>query len=251
MVLTQVSLFTIASCLNEFGQTLDLQALIHKVGVSITFVVDGREDNYVYVSEALMAGVAAGSMESLISSPFELIKLRAQVASVSRFPRLISTAESKAVSPLIDKLLCGYSPDKVALNNSVALLSTLSAKHPNLVGALREYPWMMTGSGKAPSVCDVQKPSNIISLEGWGALWRGLRPGVVRDSVYGGIFFSTWQFLHRAMLDWKAVGMDPIPRFGNVLLINMCKNLLLLFASHRLMEGAFLLYSLILFLSYI
>lgn len=180
--------------------------------VLTAFYKDGREDNYVYVSEALMAGVAAGSMESLISSPFELIKLRAQVASVSRFPRLISTAESKAVSPLIDKLLRGYSPDKVALNNSVALLSTLSAKHPNLVGALREYPWMMTGSGKAPSVCDVQKPSNIISLEGWGALWRGLRPGVVRDSVYGGIFFSTWQFLHRAMLDWKAVGMDPIPR---------------------------------------
>jgi len=36
---------------------------------------------------------------------------------------------------------------------------------------------MMTGSGKAPSVCDVQKPSSIISLEGWGALWnwRGIR----------------------------------------------------------------------------
>ncbi|KDP34908.1 hypothetical protein JCGZ_09196 [Jatropha curcas] len=176
------------------------------------FYKDGREDNYVYVSEALMAGMAAGAMESVISSPFELIKLRTQVASASCTPRSASIMEHNAVSPLIAKLLRGYTPEKTALNNSVALLSTLSAKHPNLAGALQEYPWMMTGSGKAPSVFDVWKPSNIISLEGWCALWRGLRPGVVRDSIYGGIFFSSWQFLHRAMLDWKAVGMDPIPR---------------------------------------
>jgi hypothetical protein len=72
---------------------------------------------------------------------------------------------------------------------------------------------MITGSGRPPSVCDVRRPSNIISLEGWGALWRGNWSGVVRDSVFSGIFFSSWQFLHRAMLDWKAVGMDPPPRF--------------------------------------
>lgn len=36
-----------------------------------------------YVSEALMSGLAAGSVESLVSSPFELIKFRAQVASAS------------------------------------------------------------------------------------------------------------------------------------------------------------------------
>ncbi|XP_002526979.2 uncharacterized protein LOC8260363 [Ricinus communis] len=180
--------------------------------VLTAFHKDGREDNYVYVSEALMAGMAAGAMEAVISSPFELIKLRAQVTSASRLPRSTSVTGNKAVSPLIDKLLHGYTPDKIALNNSAALLSTLSAKHPNLVGALQEYPWMMTGSGKAPSVSDVQKTSSIISLEGWGALWRGLRSGIVRDSVYAGIFFSSWQFLHRAMLEWKAVGMNPLPR---------------------------------------
>jgi len=40
---------------------------------------------------------------------------------------------------------------------------------------------MMTRSGKAPLVCDVQKPSSIISLEGWGALWnwRGITSGLV------------------------------------------------------------------------
>jgi len=39
----------------------------------------------------------------------------------------------------------------------------------------------MTRSGKAPLVCDVQKLSNIISLEGWGALWnwRRIRSGLV------------------------------------------------------------------------
>ncbi|XP_037491660.1 uncharacterized protein LOC105636828 [Jatropha curcas] len=140
---------------------------------------------------AFYKGMAAGAMESVISSPFELIKLRTQVASASCTPRSASIMEHNAVSPLIAKLLRGYTPEKTALNNSVALLSTLSAKHPNLAGALQEYPWMMTGSGKAPSVFDVWKPSNIISLEGWCALWRGLRPGVVRDSIYGGIFFSS------------------------------------------------------------
>ncbi|KAL2497216.1 Mitochondrial substrate carrier family protein [Abeliophyllum distichum] len=100
----------------------------------IAFYKDGREDNYVHVSEALMAGLVAGSVESL-------------------------------------------------------------------------------ESGRPPPVSNVRRPSDVITLEGWGALWRGLRPGLVRDSIFGGIFFSSWQFLHRAMQEWKAVGMDPMPRF--------------------------------------
>ncbi|WCJ28529.1 Mitochondrial substrate carrier family protein [Euphorbia peplus] len=215
--LTRVRLVSgISGLYNGFGWLTSGRAL----GVGARFGVyeiltalykDGREDSYIHVSEAFMAGVVAGTMESLISSPFEIIKLRAQVAAATTVPKSTAIKESKAVAPLITKLLHGYSPDKTALNHTVALLSTLSAKHPKLVGALQEYPWMITGSGKAPSVCDVQKPSKIISLEGWGALWRGLRPGLVRDSIYGGFFFSSWQFLHRAMLDWKAVGMNPIP----------------------------------------
>ncbi|KAK3031520.1 hypothetical protein RJ639_036034 [Escallonia herrerae] len=145
--------------------------------VCACFCAYGREDDHVYVSEALMAGVAAGFLESLSSSPFELMKTRAQ-----------------------------------ALNHSAGLLSTLT-KYPNMIDALKEYPWMMTGSGRAPSVSNVRRTSDIISLEGWGALWRGLRSGVVRDSIFGGIFFSSWQFLHRAMLEWNAVNMDPPPSF--------------------------------------
>ncbi|XP_038712611.1 uncharacterized protein LOC120006357 isoform X2 [Tripterygium wilfordii] len=173
---------------------------------------DGRRED-LYVSEALMAGMVSGAMESLISSPFELIKTRAQVASASRIPNLTSVTESSAVAPVIAKLLPGYIQDKTAVNHSVGLLSTLTSKHSHMVGALQKYPWMITGSGKPPSVCDVKRPLDVVSLEGWSALWRGLRSGVVRDSVFGGIFFSTWQFLHQAMLDWKAVGMDPPPRF--------------------------------------
>ncbi|KAE8124231.1 hypothetical protein FH972_019136 [Carpinus fangiana] len=176
------------------------------------FYKDGREDNFVSVSEALMAGIAAGATESLISSPFELFKLREQVKSASRIPSSASVTEKRAVAPVIAKLLHRYSPDKKAFNGSVGLLSTLATKHPNMMSALQEYPWMITGSGRPPSVCEMRRPLDIISLEGWRALWRGIRPGVVRDSVFGGIFFSSWQFLHRAMLDWKAVGMDPPPR---------------------------------------
>ncbi|CAI0374381.1 unnamed protein product [Linum tenue] len=179
------------------------------------FYKDGREDNYVYVHEALMAGLAAGALESLMSSPFEFVKLRAQVTSASRVQTSTPTTDSRSVGPVISKLLRGYTPDVKALSHSTALLSTLSAKHPDLVGALREHPWMMTGSGRPPSVSDVCKPSHVISLEGWSAFWRGLRSGLVRDSVFGGAFFCTWQFLHRAMLDWKAVGMAPEPRFDD------------------------------------
>lgn len=148
-------------------------------------------------------------MESLITSPFELFTIRAQVTTASRIPN----SEKAVVSSSIAKLLRGYSPDIKALNHSVGLLSTLNPNHANLTGSLKEYPWMMTGTGRAPPVYHVTKPLDVVSLEGWGALWRGIRSGVFRDSIFGGVFFSSWQFLHRAMLDWKAVGMDPIPRF--------------------------------------
>ncbi|XVF20487.1 hypothetical protein REPUB_Repub12eG0004600 [Reevesia pubescens] len=196
-----------------WGRSFGMAARFGIYEVLTAFYKDGREDNYVYVSEALMAGMAAGAVESLASSPFELIKLRAQVTSASRITRATPVTENKAVVPTISRLLRGYTPDMKALNHSVGMLSILNSKHPNMVGAIQEYPWMMTGCGRPPSVCDVRRPSEIISLEGWGALWRGLRSGVARDSVFGGVFFSTWQCLHRAMLDWKAVGMDPPPRY--------------------------------------
>lgn len=159
-----------------------------------------------------MAGLAAGSVESLLSSPFEIIKLRAQVTSASRMPSSTSVVEKTAVSPLIERLLSGYSPKIKAVNNSIGLLSTLTIKHSNMVDALKGYPWMMSGTGRPPAISDVRKPSDIMSLEGSGAFWRGLRSGVARDSVFSGMFFCTWQFLHLAMLDWKAVGIHPPPR---------------------------------------
>ncbi|XP_024196536.1 uncharacterized protein LOC112199806 [Rosa chinensis] len=194
------------------GRTLGVGARFGTYEILTAFYKDGREDNHVHASEALLAGLIAGFVESLITSPFELIKVRAQITSASRIPKSASFTEKVAVAPLIQRLLHGYTPDPKALNYSVGLLSTLTAKHPNMMSALQDYPWMMTGSGRPPSVFNVRKPSQIISLEGWGSLWRGLRSGVVRDSVFSGLFFATWQSLHRAMLDWKAVGMNPEPR---------------------------------------
>ncbi|XP_050375048.1 uncharacterized protein LOC126792646 [Argentina anserina] len=194
------------------GRTLGVGARFGIYEILTAFYKDGREDNHVHASEALLAGLIAGFAESLITSPFELMKIRAQITSASRIPKLASLTEKVGVAPLIQKLLHRFTPDKKALNYSVGLLSTLTSKHPNMMTALQDYPWMMTGSGKPPSVFSVRKPSEIISLEGWRSLWRGLRSGVVRDSVFSGIFFGTWQSLHRAMLDWKAVGMNPEPR---------------------------------------
>ncbi|XP_073280743.1 uncharacterized protein [Primulina huaijiensis] len=194
------------------GRTFGLGARFGVYEILTAFYKDGREYSYVDVSEALMAGFAAGMVESLVSSPFEIIKLRAQVASASRLLHSSSIAEKSSVSPLISSLLPRYSMNMMSMSNSICILSTLTTKHENLVSALREYPWMMTGSGRPPAVSNVRKPSDIIALEGWRGLWRGLRSGVFRDSIFGGIFFSSWQFLHNAMINWKAVGMDPIPR---------------------------------------
>ncbi|XP_010242261.1 PREDICTED: uncharacterized protein LOC104586661 isoform X2 [Nelumbo nucifera] len=179
---------------------------------SVSGNLDGREENYVNVSEALLAGIAAGALEALISTPFELFKLRSQVTAASRFPTSRFVSEKQVTSPMAAKLIRGYTPDKRAWDQTVGLLSTISTKPSHMVGALKEYPWMLTGSGRPPPVYDVQRPLDIISLEGWGALWRGLRSGVVRNCIFGGVFFSSWQFLHIAMLDRKAIEMDPPPR---------------------------------------
>ncbi|XP_051145320.1 uncharacterized protein LOC127261144 isoform X2 [Andrographis paniculata] len=194
------------------GKTLAVPDVLYRVGLLSGFQ-DGREDDYVSVSEALMAGFAAGMTESFVSSPFELLKLRAQVSAVSHATPPPRRAEKSVARPLISRLLPRSSMDMTAMSNSLGILSTLTTKHANISDALKEYPWLMTGSGRPPAVSTVQTPSEVISLEGWTALWRGLRPGIVRDSIFGGVFFSSWQFLHQVMLYWKAAGMDPIPRY--------------------------------------
>lgn len=164
------------------------------------------------LSEALLAGFASGTVESLVSSPFEMIKVRAQVASASHVTPPPSVVE-KSAAPLVSRLLPRYSLDMHAMSKSICLLSTLTNKNGNILDSLKEYPWMMTGSGKPPPVSNVRTLSEIVSLEGWTALWRGYRSGIVRDSIFSGLFFGSWQFLHQAMINWKAVNMDPMPRF--------------------------------------
>lgn len=194
------------------GRTLGLGVRFGVYEILTAFYKDGREDDYLLLSEALLAGFASGTVESLVSSPFEMIKVRAQVASASRNMATPSIAEKSVVPPLVSRLLPRYSLDMTAMSKSIGLLSTLTTRNENILGSLKEYPWMMTGSGKPPPVSNVRTLSEIVSLEGWTALWRGFRSGVVRDSIFGGLFFSSWQFLHQAMINWKAVNMDPMPR---------------------------------------
>ncbi|XP_019098161.1 PREDICTED: uncharacterized protein LOC104773243 isoform X1 [Camelina sativa] len=175
------------------------------------FYKDGRHDNYVSVGEAFLAGMVGGAAETVVTSPFELIKVRKQVTAASRAPNAAAVAETAPVSPMITKLLRRYTLDVKSLTQTVSLLSVLNHKHPNMTAALQEYPWMMTGTGNPPSAMDVKRPLDVASLEGYRALWRNLRSGLVRDCLYGGVFFSTWQFLHEAMVGWKAVGMNPLP----------------------------------------
>ncbi|KGN52216.1 mitochondrial arginine transporter BAC2 [Cucumis sativus] len=196
-----------------FGRLFGIGARFGIYEIVTAFYKDGREDDYIHVSEAFLAGLMAGAAESLICSPFELVKLRAQVTSAVRLPRPSSlVGQESALAPSMSRFLHGYTLDQKALNYSVGLLSTLTTKHPNIKGALQEYPWTMTGSGRPPAVSSVRRPSDIVSLEGWHAFWRGLRSGIARDSIFSGVFFSTWQFLHQSMLIWKSIDMNPPPR---------------------------------------
>ncbi|CAL5399740.1 unnamed protein product [Camellia sinensis] len=80
------------------------------------------EKTIMCMSKAFMAGIAAGAVESVVSSPFELIKLCAQVNSASRILSSDTVATRTAVSPLLARLLPGYSLDMRTLNHSVGLL---------------------------------------------------------------------------------------------------------------------------------
>ncbi|XP_042510420.1 uncharacterized protein LOC122085881 [Macadamia integrifolia] len=197
---------------STLGRISGLAARFGVYELLTAFYKDGREDNYVHVSEALLAGIAAGAMEALISTPFELFKLRAQVTAAVHLPPSSSATANQVNTPVIARFLRGYTLDKKAWDHTIEFLSPLSNKHPNVACSLKEYPWMLTGSGRPPAVHEVKRPISIISLEGWNALWRGLRPSIVRDSVFGGVFFSGWQFLHIGMLEQKANEMNPPPR---------------------------------------
>jgi hypothetical protein len=175
-------------------------------------LADGREDDYVYYSEAMLAGIAAGAVEAVFCTPFELFKLKNQVSSVIPSKAVALQVLHTESFLLLSKVLPGYVPDMRVWNNAVNLLSDLSPKHPDMFSARKQHPWMLTGSGKPPLPSDIPLPSRVISLEGWCALWKGLRPTIARDCVFGGMFFSTWQFIHTAILTWKAVNMNPEPR---------------------------------------
>lgn len=179
------------------------------------FCTDGREDAYVYVSEAVLVGIAAGAVEAVVSTPFELVKHRKQVASTSKSSILRSDKSLQNFTSIISKSLPRCKPDMKAWSHTVGLLSSLSANYSNLDSALKRYPWMLTGSGRPPLASIVKGPSDIISLEGWSALWSGLRSGIARDCVYGAFFFGVWQFLHIGMLNWKALDIIPPPRSIN------------------------------------
>ncbi|XP_065001365.1 solute carrier protein FPSE_08119-like isoform X3 [Musa acuminata AAA Group] len=193
------------------SQQVGLWQVVERVRM-VSGLSDGRTYNYVHVSEAFLAGMAAGAMEAVICTPFELLKIRSQVSSASLLRKLGSVGVMQESTPLISKLLPGSTPNMKAWNNTLGMLSTLSTSHIDIVGVLKQYPWMLTGSGRPPFASEVKEPSKIVSLEGWSALWRGLRPGIAQKCVFGGFFFSTWQFFHIAMLDWKALDLNPPPR---------------------------------------
>ncbi|XP_042418422.1 S-adenosylmethionine mitochondrial carrier protein-like isoform X1 [Zingiber officinale] len=198
------------------GNLLGLGGRFGTYEILTAYYKDGRKSSHVYIHEALLAGLTAGAVEAVVCTPFELLKHRRQVYSASYIKSSGSAVVMPKSSTLVSKLLPGYTPNVNSWNYTIGLLSTLptniNTTHGDMLGALKQCPWLLTGSGRPPLASEVREPSKIVSLEGWNALWKGLRPAITQKCVYGGFFFSTWQFLYLAMLDWNSRDMNPPPR---------------------------------------
>lgn len=158
------------------------------------FTTDGRASREVSISEAFMAGLCAGSVEAFVATPFDILKLRGQVAAVT-VPATGATAlNPKPIWKQIEQSLVG-----------------LPHAHPKMVPAIRNYAWLENGTGQPPLIKDVSGLKRLTGVEGVTVLWRGLRPGIFRDAPYAGVFFGSWQFLYELMLEWKALDMETKP----------------------------------------
>jgi len=147
------------------------------------------------VSEASLAGLFTGCVESLVATPFDFLKTRRQL-----------TAVTHSLDPL-------YTP-KANWAQVMESLAGLPATHPNMISSLQKYPWLANGTGHPPIVRDMVGIRKIIDVEGWKVLWRGFRPGLFRDATYAGFFFGSWEFLCEFLLEHKAYYMDEPPRSG-------------------------------------
>ncbi|CAK9214675.1 unnamed protein product [Sphagnum troendelagicum] len=160
--------------------------------LSSAFVTDGRGSNDMTVSEASLAGLFTGCVESLVATPFDFLKTRRQL-----------TAVTYSLDPL-------YTP-KANWAQVMESLAGLPATHPNMISSLQKYPWLANGTGHPPIVRDMVGIRQIIDVEGWKVLWRGFRPGLFRDATYAGFFFGSWEFLCEFLLEHKAYYMDEPP----------------------------------------
>jgi len=72
-------------------------------------------------------------------------------------------------TPLSSKLLLGYSFSLEILNSTIELLSILLPELQILLGALKTYPWMLTGSRSLPLAYEVKGLNIIVCVGGMGS----------------------------------------------------------------------------------
>lgn len=154
---------------------------------------DGRASREVSISEAFRAGLCAGAVESFVATPFDILKLRGQIAAV-QVPET------------------GVALRQPLWNQIEQSLVVLPHSRPQTVPAIRTYAWLENGTGQPHLIRDVAGLKRLTDVEGLSSLWRGLRPGLFRDASYAGVFFGSWQYLYEIMLEWKVISMDTKPR---------------------------------------
>ncbi|CAI5929360.1 unnamed protein product [Closterium sp. NIES-64] len=151
--------------------------------------------------QAALAGAIAGATESLLSTPFDLLRTRLLLAT----PLLPPVPPSHPIS-LPSPSIRIHRPSTPSQPTS----SSLGKPSPSEISPNH------TSSGQSATINQSSNPSQKagVRAEGAAQLWRGLRAGVTRDSLFGAVFFGGWVTIEEGLRELEELQRRKSERDG-------------------------------------
>ncbi|CAI5522677.1 unnamed protein product [Closterium sp. Naga37s-1] len=151
--------------------------------------------------QAALAGAIAGATESLLSTPFDLLRTRLLLAT----PLLPPVPPSHPIS-LPSPSIRIHRPSTPSQPTS----SSLGKPSPS------ETSPNHTSSGQSATINQSSNPTARagVRAEGAAQLWRGLRAGVTRDSLFGAVFFGGWVTIEEGLRELEELQRRKSERDG-------------------------------------
>ncbi|CAI5966700.1 unnamed protein product [Closterium sp. NIES-64] len=151
--------------------------------------------------QAALAGAIAGATESLLSTPFDLLRTRLLLAT----PLLPPVPPSHPIS-LPSPSIRIHRPSTPSQPTS----SSLGKPSPSEISPNH------TSSGQSATINQSSNPTARagVRAEGAAQLWRGLRAGVTRDSLFGAVFFGGWVTIEEGLRELEELQRRKSERDG-------------------------------------